>query len=302
MVCVHGDSGELGLPWALTSHCWVSRKPASSPHILFPDSHSRNSCPWDAMTAVLSHLGAERFRGRREPWPNPAVLNRGNSIALVHYRKDSTTWGLPRWLSGKESVCDAGDTGDPGSIPGWGRSSGGGNGNPLQYSCLGNPMDRGAWWAAVHGVRVGQDWATEHMFPRAQWSERPPDLTVDWNSVEGRGSRHSPTLNTRPSDLLSEPQFSHPWIGTSLADPYDAPSKEPGLHDTPQHCPPHSHLVPSQHPSTLSLASQKAFFCPWVRPCQHLTHVLRAARELEGAATINELMVGKHICGQTQCS
>ena len=109
------------------------------------------------MTAVLSHLGAERFRGRREPWPNPAVLNRGNSIALVHYRKDSTTWGLPRWLSGKESVCDAGDTGDPGLIPGWGRSAEGGHGNPLQYSCLGNPMDRGAWWAAVHGVRVGQD-------------------------------------------------------------------------------------------------------------------------------------------------
>ena len=38
------------------------------------------------------------------------------------------------------------------SIPGSGRSPGEGNGNPLQYSCLGNPMDRGAWWAAVHGV------------------------------------------------------------------------------------------------------------------------------------------------------
>ena len=42
--------------------------------------------------------------------------------------------------------------GDPGSIAGWGRSPGEGNGNPLQYSCLGNPMDRGACWAAVHGV------------------------------------------------------------------------------------------------------------------------------------------------------
>ena len=38
----------------------------------------------------------------------------------------------------------------PGSIPGWGRSPGEGNGNPLQYSCLENPMDRGAWWATVH--------------------------------------------------------------------------------------------------------------------------------------------------------
>ena len=42
--------------------------------------------------------------------------------------------------------------GDVGSTPGLGRSPGEGNGNPLQYSCLGNPMDRGAWWATVHGV------------------------------------------------------------------------------------------------------------------------------------------------------
>ena len=44
------------------------------------------------------------------------------------------------------------NAGGVGSIPGLGRSPGEGNGNPLQYSCLGNPMDRGAWWAIVHGV------------------------------------------------------------------------------------------------------------------------------------------------------
>ena len=49
----------------------------------------------------------------------------------------------------KVSACKAGDSG---SIPGSGRSSGGGNGNPLQYSCLGNPIDRGTWWVIVHGV------------------------------------------------------------------------------------------------------------------------------------------------------
>ena len=48
--------------------------------------------------------------------------------------------------------ASAGDVREVGSIPGWGSSSRGGNGNPLQYSCLENPMDRGAWWAAVHGV------------------------------------------------------------------------------------------------------------------------------------------------------
>ena len=53
---------------------------------------------------------------------------------------------------GKESPCNAGDIGDIGSIPGSGRSPGEGNGNPLQYSCLGNPMDREAWEATVHGV------------------------------------------------------------------------------------------------------------------------------------------------------
>ena len=63
--------------------------------------------------------------------------------------------GLPWWLRGKESACQEGDKS---SIPGSGRSPGVGNGNPLQYSCLGNPMDRGAWRATFHGVtRVRHD-------------------------------------------------------------------------------------------------------------------------------------------------
>ena len=61
----------------------------------------------------------------------------------------------PLWLrfSGKESACNAGD---PGSIPGLGRSPGYGNDNPLQYSCLENPTDRGTWWTIVHGVSKSQ--------------------------------------------------------------------------------------------------------------------------------------------------
>ena len=57
--------------------------------------------------------------------------------------------GLPWWFSHKESSCS---TGGLGLIPGLGRSPGEGNGNPLQYSCLGNHMDRGSWRATVHGV------------------------------------------------------------------------------------------------------------------------------------------------------
>ena len=59
---------------------------------------------------------------------------------------------LLRNFSGKESACNAGDWGHMSSIPGLGRSPGEGNGTPLQYPCLGNLMDRGAWWATVHGV------------------------------------------------------------------------------------------------------------------------------------------------------
>ena len=65
-----------------------------------------------------------------------------------------TAWTapLPGGASGKEPTYNAGDIKDAGSIPGSGRSPGGGNGNPLQYSYLENPMDRGTWQATVHGV------------------------------------------------------------------------------------------------------------------------------------------------------
>ena len=60
--------------------------------------------------------------------------------------------GLPRWISSKESASSAGDPGDLGSISGLGRFPGGGHGNPLQYSCLENIMDRGALRVTVNGV------------------------------------------------------------------------------------------------------------------------------------------------------
>ena len=60
---------------------------------------------------------------------------------------------FPGGSDGKELACNAGDVG---SIPGLGRSPGGGNGCPLQYSCLEESMDRGAWWATVHGVAKSQ--------------------------------------------------------------------------------------------------------------------------------------------------
>ena len=67
-------------------------------------------------------------------------------ISIIGYYK---IMNIVSWLSSKESACQRGDAG---LIPGSERSPGERTGNPLQYSCLGNPMERGAWWATVHAA------------------------------------------------------------------------------------------------------------------------------------------------------
>ena len=79
--------------------------------------------------------------------------------------------GLPRrHPPGKNLPTSAGSARDARSIPGSGRSPGGGNGNPIQHSCLENPMDRGAWQATVHGIPK-RDWACTHS--RQRWINTP---------------------------------------------------------------------------------------------------------------------------------
>ena len=68
---------------------------------------------------------------------------------------------LPWWLRVKVSACNAGDLG---LIPGSGRSPGEGNGTPLRYSCLENPMAGGAWWATVHGVAKSRTQLSDFTF------------------------------------------------------------------------------------------------------------------------------------------
>ena len=69
-----------------------------------------------------------------------------------------------KWHGGKESACSAGDPGELGLIPGLRWPPGGGNGNSLQYNCLENPIDRGAWWATAMGSRRARhQWVAEHM-------------------------------------------------------------------------------------------------------------------------------------------
>ena len=90
--------------------------------------------------------------------------------------------GLPQWLSGKESTCNAGAAGDAGSIPGSGRSSGRGHSNPLHYCCLENPMDRGAWRATVprvtESLKVNNNWCN-----LAEWKV---SVKKTWNGKSGR--------------------------------------------------------------------------------------------------------------------
>ena len=82
----------------------------------------------------------------------PDILRKSRIFCLITLRQ-LTVVGFPGSLDGKASAYNAGDLG---SIPGSGRSPGDGSGNPLQYLCLENPMDQGAWWATVHGVAKSQ--------------------------------------------------------------------------------------------------------------------------------------------------
>ena len=104
----------------------------------------------DAQTAELyPYILAFFDEVSRYFWTIEEVMWLKTEILLVHF---SAISGFPGSSTGKEPACNTGDTVDVGSIPGLGRSPGEGNDNPLQYSCLGNLMDRGAWQAAFHGV------------------------------------------------------------------------------------------------------------------------------------------------------
>ena len=124
--------------------------------------------------------------------------------------------GLPLWLT-----CSAGDARGTGSIPGSRRSPGGGHGNPLQYSCLKNPMDRGAWQATVHRV-AESDTAevTEHASTlpstgglKFHFYSRKPQSAVSF-----LGKRQSDLLPAQPPSLLAAKpdRKSFPFLLTNI--------------------------------------------------------------------------------------
>ena len=87
-----------------------------------------------------------------------------DSCRVLVYALDPTSgYSFPGGSEGKESACCVGDVG---LIPGWGRSPGEENGNPLQYSCLENSMDRGTWQATVHGIAKSRPVVTREHLPK----------------------------------------------------------------------------------------------------------------------------------------
>ena len=137
---VHGILQARILEWVAISSCRGSSGARDQTHLL--------SCK--RILYPLSHLGS----------PNTSHL-KYLSLALTKKKKKKS--GFPGGASLKEPACQCSirDIREPirdmGSIPGLGRSPGEGNGNPLQYSCLESPMDRGAWGSIVHGVTKRHD-------------------------------------------------------------------------------------------------------------------------------------------------
>ena len=110
----------------------------------------------DVMVLILMQV---ILKSSLEPWSFKTEL-----CTSYHHIHQISLWGFSLWgffFSCKESTCNAGNLG---SISGSGRFPGGGPGNSLQQFCLENPIDWGAWWAAVHqgSQRFGHDWVTGH--------------------------------------------------------------------------------------------------------------------------------------------
>ena len=130
------------------------------------------------------------------PYSSPTI------IGLLLFNSKGET-GLLRWLSGKESTCQAGDVS---SIPGLRRYPREGNGNLLQYSCLGNPMDSGAWWTLIPGVTKSPPLSTESLNHHHIPSLAPPTHPAP----------HSHSALPTPSCHRQQATAWHAWASLSM--------------------------------------------------------------------------------------
>ena len=119
------------------------------------------------MERVVTYNGMSLSFKKEYIWVSPNEFPSLLSAPEIIEFKETVSFreGFPTGSSGKESSCNAGDSGNGGQSLSWEDSSTGGNGNPLQLSCLENHMDRGAWWATVHGVVKSWTYLSMHAWP-----------------------------------------------------------------------------------------------------------------------------------------
>ena len=146
------------LHWPMLSHLTLGHALLTGLSCVWNATSISRGCLWQQ--SRHEWVWARKCPASRSPHKREFISfvpNNSLSISVHTYQElPACTVFYWRWLSGKEFACNAGDAGDAGSIPGSGRSPGGGHGNPPQYSCLENPMDRGAWRATVHGMAKSQ--------------------------------------------------------------------------------------------------------------------------------------------------
>ena len=164
--CSRQDTHFLHILVSQSSATWPPMATGTLGHVVFLGESREENASWRALGFLIildncqGGLDTIRVGKKSTEWMDTVFEREHNvSICLLFLKLLCgfiiLTYGLPRWLSGKESACNAGDGG---LIPGLGRSPGKGNGNPLQYSCLGNPMVRGAWQVTGH---KNQTWLSD---------------------------------------------------------------------------------------------------------------------------------------------
>ena len=179
-------AGAGGLGWGgwEQQRIFTENLPCSCPGLY--SNHTLAPCPEEE--AVIQMISSE------QKWQQAGNIQEMALLWDIPWKCIFTKDRLPWWVNNKESTCNAGVTGDAVSIPGSGRSPGGGHGNPLWYSCLENPTDRGTWRAAVCGVAKGQTRLKQlsthththtHTHTKKKWAIHPHSKSTIQDTVSG---------------------------------------------------------------------------------------------------------------------
>ena len=162
------------------------------------------SCWWTERPGVLLVHGVAKCRIQLSDW-----TERNWTCFLIFPMYGHT--GLHWWLSGKESTYNLEDSGQ---LLGWKGSLGKGNGNPLQYCCLGNPMDRGAWWATLHRVAMSWTWLKQLSMHACHYLSELAQLHIH-AADDGIQPSHPLLFPSPPAFNLYQHQGLFQWVSSS---------------------------------------------------------------------------------------